>query len=59
MASNDSRSPKTKEFWNYLEDNYKEVSSWPGWMRGETACCDSEEDPDITQQEDPKTESAA
>jgi hypothetical protein len=44
VASNDSRSPKTKEFWNYLEDNYKEVSSWPKWMRGDTASCGSDED---------------
>ena len=43
MASKDSRSPKTKEFWNYLEDNYREVSSWPKWMRGETASCGSDE----------------
>src|SRR6266852_6226601 len=37
VASNDSRSQKSKEFWNYLEENYKEVTSWPGWMKGEPA----------------------
>ena len=43
MASNDSHSQKTKEFWNYLEENYKEVSAWPNWMRGERASCSSEQ----------------
>ncbi len=42
MESKDSRSPKAKEFWNYLEENYKEVSTWPKWMRGESASCSSE-----------------
>ena len=42
MASNDSRSPKAKEFWSYLEENRKEVSSWPTWMRGESTSCSSE-----------------
>jgi hypothetical protein len=32
---NDFRSEKTKDYWTYLEDNYKEVSTWPKWMRGE------------------------
>ena len=57
MASNDSRSPKTKEFWSYLEDNYKEVSSWPKWMRGETASCGPGEP--VAPVEDPERESAA
>ena len=39
MASNGSSSPKNKEFWNYLEENYKEVVAWPTWMRGESASC--------------------
>jgi hypothetical protein len=42
VASNDSRSPKVKEFWNYLEENYREVSSWPTWMRGESASCNGD-----------------
>jgi hypothetical protein len=25
---------KTKEYWTYLEENYREVSNWPTWMRG-------------------------
>jgi hypothetical protein len=37
VASNDSHSQKSKDFWNYLEENYKEVSSWPSWMKGERA----------------------
>jgi hypothetical protein len=37
MESNDSRSRKTKDYWTYLEDNYKEVSNWPTWMRGESS----------------------
>lgn len=41
MASNDSRLPKADEFWNYLEENRKEVSSWPTWMRGESTSCSS------------------
>ena len=57
MASNDSRSPKTKEFWSYLEDNYREVSSWPKWMRGETASCRPDED--AAPADDPEKESAA
>jgi hypothetical protein len=57
VASNDSRSPKTKEFWNYLEDNYKEVSSWPKWMRGETASSGS--DKEDAPGEKPEQESAA
>ena len=55
MASNDSRSPRTKEFWTYLKDNYEEVSSWPKWMRGETASAGAGEDaaasPDEHEQE--------
>ena len=35
MASNDLHSQKSKDFWNYLEENFKEVSSWPSWMKGE------------------------
>jgi len=35
VASNDSRSQKSNDFWNYLEENYKEVTNWPSWMRGE------------------------
>lgn len=37
MASNDSRSQKSKDFWNYLEEDYKEVTNWPSWMKGERA----------------------
>ena len=37
MASNDSHSQKSKDFWNYLEENFKEVTSWPSWMKGEGA----------------------
>ena len=37
MESNGSRSRKTKDYWTYLEDNYKEVSNWPTWMRGESS----------------------
>jgi hypothetical protein len=36
VASNDFRSQKSKEYWKYLEENYKEVTSWPGWMKGES-----------------------
>jgi hypothetical protein len=57
VAFNDSRSPKTKEFWSYLEDNYKEVSSWPKWMRGEATSCRSDED--AAPADDPEKESAA
>jgi hypothetical protein len=35
MAFDAFRSAKTKDYWTYLEDNYKEVSTWPTWMRGE------------------------
>lgn len=35
MASNDSHLQKSEDFWNYLEENYKEVSNWPSWMKGE------------------------
>ena len=58
MASNDSRSPKTKEFWNYLKDNYEEVSSWPNWMRGETASGAGDEDA-AAPPDEPEQESAA
>jgi hypothetical protein len=37
VASNDSHSQKSKDFWNYLEENYKEVTNWPSWMKGESA----------------------
>jgi hypothetical protein len=57
VASDDCRSPKAKEFWTYLEDNYKEVSSWPKWMRGETASCDS--DKAATPVEEPERKPAA
>jgi hypothetical protein len=57
VASSDSHSPKTKEFWNYLEENSKEVSSWPKWMRGETESCSSDED--AAPGEKPEQESAA
>ena len=58
MASNDSPSPKPKDFWNYLKDNYKEVSSWPRWMRGETTSCDSDEQA-VSPPEGSEQESAA
>jgi hypothetical protein len=34
MESDDPRK-KNKEYWTYLEENYREVSGWPSWMRGE------------------------
>jgi hypothetical protein len=37
VASNDSHSQKSKDFWNYLEENYREVTNWPSWMKGERA----------------------
>lgn len=39
MGFNDCRLNKGKaeDYWVYLEDNYKEVSSWPSWMRGEAS----------------------
>jgi hypothetical protein len=33
---NGSHSKEVKDYWTYLEENYKEVASWPAWMRGET-----------------------
>ncbi len=27
---------EAKDFWTYLEDNRREVATWPTWMRGET-----------------------
>jgi hypothetical protein len=37
MGFNDchSNKRKAKDYWVYLEDNYKEVATWPSWMRGE------------------------
>lgn len=37
MEHNGSGSQKTKDYWTYLEDNYKEVATWPTWMRGEAS----------------------
>jgi hypothetical protein len=36
MESKGSHLKHNKDYWTYLEENYKEVSSWPTWMRGET-----------------------
>jgi hypothetical protein len=36
VESKNSPSKHNKDYWTYLADNYKEVSSWPTWMRGET-----------------------
>ena len=36
VESNDSPFQKSSGFWKYLEENRKEVSGWPTWMRGET-----------------------
>ena len=36
MAFSDCRSQKDRDFWKYVEENYREVASWPKWMRGET-----------------------
>ena len=36
MASNGSNSQeKSRDFWNYSEENYQEVTNWPSWMKGE------------------------
>jgi hypothetical protein len=32
----DSPLEKHKDFWRYLEENYREVASWPVWMRGDS-----------------------
>ena len=58
MEFKDSHSKRTKDYWTYLEDNYKEVASWPTWMRGEAsspserAQSESEEEQCIEEQND-------
>jgi len=37
MEYEDSHSKKNRDYWTYLEENYKEVSTWPTWMRGESS----------------------
>lgn len=37
MEFNDSRSKEKKDYWTYLEDNFKEVTKWPTWMRGDSS----------------------
>jgi hypothetical protein len=34
MEYKDSRLEKAKDFWTYLEDNRREVATWPTWKRG-------------------------
>jgi len=46
MESNGFRSNKNKDYWTYLEDNYKEVSNWPTWMRGESSSPCQKPEPD-------------
>jgi hypothetical protein len=41
-----------------LKDNYEEVSSWPKWMRGETASGGADEDA-AAPPDEPEQESAA
>jgi hypothetical protein len=35
MDSKGSHLKNSKDYWAYLEENHKEVSEWPTWMRGE------------------------
>ena len=61
MASRDSHSKSSDEYWTYLEDNLREVSTWPKWMRGERSE-QKVEDEDQSQEaskEDDKDEEAA
>ncbi len=50
MESNDSPFQEPKEFWKYLEENRKEVSAWPTWMRGEGITCSTLENKKSSQQ---------
>ena len=61
MESNDSPFQEPKEFWKYLEENRKEVSGWPTWMRGEAITCStlefkkSEQQPRLDEEESEQT----
>lgn len=57
MESNDSRLGKSKDFWTYLDDNYKEVSNWPTWMRGESSSSCVRSKPNQTERDEKKEES--
>jgi hypothetical protein len=46
MEFKGSHSKRTKDYWTYLEDNYKEVSSWPDWMRGEATPAQDQSPPE-------------
>ena len=37
MEFNDSPSKEKRDYWTYLEDNFKEVTKWPTWMRGDSS----------------------
>jgi hypothetical protein len=37
MESKGSHLKNSKDYWAYLEENHKEVSEWPTWMRGEAS----------------------
>jgi hypothetical protein len=35
VAFSDSHSKSRNEYWESLQENLREVSKWPKWMRGE------------------------
>ena len=35
MSEKEKKQTGDSEYWQYLEENSKVVSSWPDWMRGE------------------------
>lgn len=37
MKPNDEQNKGNKEYWRYLEETYREVATWPTWMRGESS----------------------
>jgi len=52
MASKALNLKKNNDYWSYLEENYREVSKWPTWMRGEKALRPQESTPQSEETED-------
>lgn len=51
MSSKSKKQTSDSEYWEYLEENSRVVSNWPGWMRGENEGqderkCSSDEEQD-------------
>ncbi len=49
MASKVYLSARSRDFWNYLEENSREIADWPSWMKGSLG---SREKADSTKSQD-------